>query len=205
MHNERVNKCSLAIAGMVIVLLITTFTSGSIMSASASAKHSGDVRQAASISNSCLNPVSSSNTNDNMISNGNCGGTVSQQGKSGQASTPTTVQNANPAVEVQRSTTTQPPITGPRPETCTQCFDMLNATQQQAINQTLAGDPNILESIVWPAGITTLEELCKAWDQFTSAQRSDALADIGSLIQQTPLDSATRHKLFTCFVVSAGQ
>ena len=105
----------------------------------------------------------------------------------------------------ERSTTTQPPITGPRPETCTQCFDMLNATQQQAINQTLAGDPNILESIVWPAGITTLEELCKAWDQFTSAQRSDALADIGSLIQQTPLDSATRHKLFTCFVVSAGQ
>ena len=77
----------------------------------------------------------------------------------GQASTPTTVQNANPTVEVQRSTTTQPPITGPRPETCTQCFDMLNATHKQAINQTLAGDPNILESIVWPAGITTLENV----------------------------------------------
>ena len=37
-----------------------------------------------------------------MISNGNCGGTVSQQGKSGQASTPTTMQTANPTMEVQR-------------------------------------------------------------------------------------------------------
>lgn len=58
-----------------------------------------DINQAASVSNSCLNPVSNSNTNDNMISNGNCGGTVSQQGKSGQASTPITVQNANPTIE----------------------------------------------------------------------------------------------------------
>jgi hypothetical protein len=58
-----------------------------------------------------LNPVSNSNTNDNMISNGNCGGTVSQQGKSGQASSPITVQNANPIVEVQRATTAQPPLT----------------------------------------------------------------------------------------------
>ena len=70
-------------------------------------RHAGgsELNQAASISNSCLNPVSNSNTNDNMISNGNCGGTVSQQGRSGQASTPTTVQNANPTIEVQRSTT----------------------------------------------------------------------------------------------------
>ena len=42
------------------------------MSDSAFAKHLRDVNQAASISNSCLNPVSNSNTNDNMISNGNC-------------------------------------------------------------------------------------------------------------------------------------
>lgn len=73
-----------------------------------------------------------------MISNGNCGGTVSQQGKSGQSSTPTTVQNTNPTIEVQRSTSAQSPITVTH-ETCTQCFDMLTATQQQAINQTLAG------------------------------------------------------------------
>ena len=96
----------------------------------------GDLSQAASVSNSCLNPVSNSNTNDNMISNGNCGGTVSQQGRSGQASTPTTVQNANPTIEVQRSTTTQLPITGTH-ETCMQCFDMLNATQQRRQTKSL--------------------------------------------------------------------
>ncbi len=66
----------------------------------------GNLIQAASISNSCLNPISNSNTNDNMISNGNCGGTVLQQGKSAQASSPTTMQSANPNIEVQRSTTT---------------------------------------------------------------------------------------------------
>src|SRR5215831_9604403 len=65
-------------------------------------RHTGDVSQAASVRNSCLNPTSDSNTNDNMINNGNCGGTVSQQGQSGQASTATTVQNANPNIEVQR-------------------------------------------------------------------------------------------------------
>jgi hypothetical protein len=72
----------------------------------------GDLSQAASISNSCLNPVSNSNTNDNIISNGDCGGTISQQGGSGQASTPTTVQNANPTVEVQQFPFSSPPLGG---------------------------------------------------------------------------------------------
>ena len=36
-------------------------------------RHTSDLSQAASVRNSCLNPVSDSNTNDNMISNGNCG------------------------------------------------------------------------------------------------------------------------------------
>ena len=54
-----------------------------------------------------------------MISNGNCGGTMSQQGRSGQASTPTTIQNANPNIEVQRATT---PLTSTRGN-CTACFD----------------------------------------------------------------------------------
>ena len=82
-----------------------------------------DLSQAASISNSCLNPVSNSNTNSTLISNGNCGGTISQQGKSGQASTPTTVQNANPTIGVQRATGTPPGggLGGPG-DTCTACF-----------------------------------------------------------------------------------
>src|SRR6476620_1505518 len=64
---------------------------------------------------SCLNSTSDSNINGNMISNGNCGGTVLQQGQSGQAPTPTTVQNANPSIEVQRSNATaQPSLTSSR-------------------------------------------------------------------------------------------
>jgi hypothetical protein len=151
MHNRKVNKCSLAIAGMVIVLLTTTSTSDS-----AFAKHLRDVNQAASISNSCLNPVSNSNTNDNMISNGNCGGTVSQQGKSGQASTPTTVQTGNPTIEVQRSTTTaQPPLTTTRGN-CTACFDPLTAAQKSEFE----GIVQHRSSIVFGTNITTIEQLC---------------------------------------------
>jgi len=105
-----------------LILLAILATTPSMITEDAFARYqrhtgNGNLNQAASISNSCLNPVSNSNTNNNMISNGNCGGTVSQQGKSGQASTPTTVQNANPSLEVQRSTTTaQPQSPGPGPQ-----------------------------------------------------------------------------------------
>lgn len=158
----------------------------------------GNLNQIASITNSCLNPVSNSNANDNMISNGNCGGTVSQQGKSGQASTPITVQNANPNIEVQRSTTTQSPVTGTH-TTCTQCFDMLNATQQQAANQTLAGEFDFASG-VWPPGITNLVELCNAWNKLTEEQRGDAISDIGDLLNQIHVDSATSQKIVTCLL-----
>ncbi len=164
----------------------------------------GDVSQAPSVSNSCLNPVSDSNTNSNMVSNGNCGGTVSQQGQSGQASSPTTVQNANPTIEVQRSSTTQPTITGPRPETCTQCFDMLNATQQQAINQTLAGPENPLRPPNWPSGITTIEELYNAWSRFTVDHKNFVLTDIDTLLVQIHVDPATADKFFRCLLSSVG-
>jgi hypothetical protein len=159
----------------------------------------GDLSQAASITNSCLNPISNSNANDNMISNGNCGGTVSQQGRSGQASTPTTVQNANPNIEVQRSTTTaQSPVTGTH-TTCTQCFDMLNATQKQAANQTLAGEFDFASG-VWPPGITNLVELCNAWNKLTEEQRGEAITDISSLLNQIHVDSATSQKITTCLL-----
>ena len=167
-------------------------------------KHTGGVGQAASVSNSCLNPVSDSNTNSNMISNGNCGGTISQQGRSGQASTPTTVQNANPTIELQRSTTTsaQPPVATTPPETCKQCFDMFNATQQQALNQTLAGLDNPLRPPNWPSGITTLEELCNAWSHFTEDQKNSAFSDINTLLNQIHIDSATKLEFFRCLIFS---
>src|SRR5215475_7221046 len=112
------NKANLTLI-VALILLAIIVTTPVMIAEDAFARyqrHTGDVGQAASITNSCLNPASNSNTNDNMISNGNCGGTISQQGKSGQASTPTTVQSANPTIEVQRSTPiTQPPTT-PNPD-----------------------------------------------------------------------------------------
>ena len=212
MHNEKVNRRNLAIAGViVIVLLVSTLISNTASIDSASARKyqrhdATDISQAASVRNSCLNPVSNSNTNSNMISNGNCGGTVSQQGKSGQASTPTTVQNANPTVEVQRSTTTsaEPPVATTPPETCKQCFDMFNATQQQALNQTLAGLDNPLRPPNWPSGITTLEELCNAWSHFTEDQKNSAFSDINTLLNQIHIDSATKLEFFRCLIFSVG-
>jgi len=116
----------------------------------------GGLSQAASIRNSCLNPVSNSNTNDNMISNGNCGGTVSQQGRSGQASTPTTVQSANPIVEVQRATTAQPPLTSTGGN-CTACFDPLSASQKSELLIVLSEG----RSPTIPPTVTTIAQLCE--------------------------------------------
>lgn len=78
---------------------------------------------------------------------------------------------------------------------------MLNATQQQAANQILVeNDP--LTTPIWPPGITTLEELCNAWGKFTMAQRNAVLGDISSFLNQIPVDSATRSKIFDCMLVA---
>ena len=84
-----------------------------------------------SVSNECLNPIFDSNTIDNAVGVGNCGGMISQQDESGQASAPITSQTANPTIELQRATTTQPPDTGTPPQTCEECFDVLNDAQQR--------------------------------------------------------------------------
>jgi hypothetical protein len=103
--------------------------------------------QAAAVSNSCLNPAFDSNTIDNVIGVGNCAGTGSQQEESGQASSPITHQTANPTIEVQRTTTTQPPLTGTPPTTqrCELCFVNLTPTQRSAFEAEAE---------------TTIEQLC---------------------------------------------
>jgi hypothetical protein len=45
--------------------------------------YSDTTSQAASVSNECLNPILDSNSIDNIVSIGNCAGTVSQQDESG--------------------------------------------------------------------------------------------------------------------------
>jgi hypothetical protein len=117
-------------AGLVIIaiplllLAAATVAISSTVSEDAFAKdgrYSGDTSQAASVSNECLNPILDSNTIDNLVDVGNCAGTVSQQDESGSASAPITSQTADPTIELQRATTTQPPSLGGVDE-CDACF-----------------------------------------------------------------------------------
>jgi hypothetical protein len=117
-------------------------------------RYSSDTSQAAAVSNDCLNPLFDSNTIDNVVGVGNCGGTVSQQEESGQASSPITHQTANPTIEVQRATTTQPPLTG---ETCAECFNRLSAQQISAFESRLP-------DIFFDPTVTTIERMCEILD-----------------------------------------
>lgn len=160
-------------------------------------RHTGsDLSQAASVRNSCLNPTSDSNTNSNMVSNGNCGGTVSQQGQSGQASSPTTVQNANPTIEVQRATTTaQPPLTTTGGN-CTACFDPLNATQKSELLIALSDD-NLI-----PPTTTTIAQLCEFLGGLSFRNLSNAVLIIqGELVSLPhPVNTATSLSIEECLI-----
>ena len=110
MRAENVKKkhSKIAFVTIPVLLLAATVAVSVIVSEEAFAKdgrYSGDTSQAAAVSNECLNPIFDSNTIDNAVGVGNCGGTVSQQDESGQASAPITSQTANPDIELQRATT----------------------------------------------------------------------------------------------------
>ena len=146
-----------------LILLAATVTIFSTVSEDVFARerYSGDsTSQAAAVSNECLNPILDSNTIDNVVGVGNCGGTVSQQDESGQASAPITSQTANPTIELQRSTTTPPPGVGGPPTTCEDCFNVLNRLLSK--RQFEAQLP-----IQVRGDITTIEELCAFLDPFT--------------------------------------
>ena len=106
-----------------------------------------------------MNPIFDSNEDiDNAVGVGNCGGTVSQQDESGSASAPITSQTANPAIELQRTTTSPPLTEEPGPVTaCQNCFNALTDAQQAAFEAQLP--------IQVDETITTIEELCEFIDQ----------------------------------------
>jgi hypothetical protein len=196
------NRASLALTVPLILIAAIVTTPITIIedTFAKNGRHTGDeLGQAASISNSFLNPVSDSNTNDNMISNGNCGGTISQQGKSGQASGPTTVQNANPTIEVQRSTATaQPPLTTTRGN-CTACFDPLTPAQIVEFEGILQH-----RSItVFGRDITTIEQLCTLLENIHGQGRDpieaiEAAADLLGNVQG--VSSTTVSNITTCLL-----
>ena len=196
---------TIIITTIPVLLLAATVAISVIVSEDAFARerYSGDsTSQAAAVSNDCLNPILDSNTIDNAVGVGNCGGTVSQQDESGQASAPITSQTANPAIELQRSTTTTPPPGLGASMTCEECFDILSATQETAVEQLLAGGDNPLEdSLIWGANPpTTIEELCQIWATFNSQQRGSADSDILELLDGVA--EATQVEVVRCLNAS---
>jgi hypothetical protein len=134
MRNLKVNKYKLAIAGTVLVLLLAITVISVTATDNAFARnerYGSDTDQAASVSNSCLNPIFDSNTVNNVIGAANCGGTVSQQGESGQASSPITLQIASPRIEQSAQPPTPP--TGP----CEECFAVLTPDQVAAFEEEI--------------------------------------------------------------------
>ena len=92
-------------------MLVATVAISVIVSEDAFARerYSGDsTSKQQAVNNECLNPIFDSNTIDNAVGVGNCGGTVSQQDESGQASAPITSQTANPDNRVAKSNINNP-------------------------------------------------------------------------------------------------
>jgi hypothetical protein len=151
--------------------------------------------QAAAANNECLNPILDSNTIDNMVDVGNCAGTISQQDESGQAGATTTSQTANPTIELQRATTTQPGPGAPTPETCEECLDVLTDEQKQAF----------LEALPLDLSRPTIEQFCEFYSTLTLNQREVAAQDIETaLITAGVPDFATIHSILLCLQNSVG-
>jgi hypothetical protein len=160
MPNNGIKKrdCNLAIVTIPILLLLATVAISALLTEDVFAREGGrytgdSTSQAAALSNECLNPILDSNTIDNIVGVGNCGGTISQQDASGSAAAPITSQTANPDIELQRAITTSQPDLG-APTTCEECFDVLTATQLAAFEQNL-------DTLPFNPQVTTIEQLCE--------------------------------------------
>ena len=86
--------------------------------------------------------------------------------------------------------------------TCEECFDILSATQETAIEQVLAGENNpLVDSPIWGANPpTTIEELCQIWATFNSRQRGSADSDILELLDGVA--EATQVEVVRCLNAS---
>jgi hypothetical protein len=202
------HRASLGIISIPLILLAATVAVSALTTEDAFARdggtYTGDTSQAASVSNECLNPILDSNSIDNMVGVGNCGGTVSQQDESGSASAPITSQTANPDIELQRATTTTPQPDLGASMTCEECFDILSATQETAVEQLLAGDNNPLDDELWGANPpTTIEELCTMYATFTMDQRGEiADGDITELLGDAGVTEPTLNQVIRCLNAS---
>ena len=179
-----------------LILLAATVTISSTVSEDAFARegrYSSDCtsQAAAAVDNSCLNPIFDSNEDiDNAVGVGNCGGTVSQQDESGSASAPITSQTANPAIELQRTTTSPPLTEEPGPVTaCQNCFNALTDAQQAAFEAQLP--------IQVDETITTIEELCEFIDQNPN-DASGVLGSVEIILESINIQPSDINSIITC-------
>ncbi|MGH9976075.1 MAG: hypothetical protein ACRD8Z_09620, partial [Nitrososphaeraceae archaeon] len=167
------------IAMPAILLAVATLSISTVITEDAFARNGmytgGDASQAAAVNNDCLNPILDSNTIDNVVGVGNCGGTVSQQDESGQASAPLTHQTANPTIELQRATTSAQPGLGVT-EDCQGCFELVdNNDEFLALIALNDGLTNLNSSPQSPNNmVTSIEELCDLLDRLDNDDRSTA-------------------------------
>lgn len=79
--------------------------------------------------------------------------------------------------------------------TCDQCFEMLNASQQVAFNNYLSVHGLSRE---WPSGITTIEQMCKAYNAFTPDQKNFVQTDILGILDAIKVNHATSFSIMKC-------
>jgi hypothetical protein len=186
-------RANLTIITIPLLLLAATVAISSVITEDTLARegrYTGDsTSQAAAVSNECLNPIFDSNTIDNAVGLGNCGGTVSQQDESGSASAPITHQDANPTIELQRATTTQPPLTG---ETCAECFDPLSAQQISEFESRL---PDIFDPTV-----TTIEQMCTALGNVLVPTIQPTIDEISETLASMGVDQDTVLDIRSCLI-----
>ncbi|MGH9977609.1 MAG: hypothetical protein ACRD8Z_17510 [Nitrososphaeraceae archaeon] len=200
MHSER---AKLTIIAIPLVLFAATVGVSVMVSEDAYARdgrYSGDsTSQAAAVNNECLNSILDFNTIDNMVGVGNCGGTVSQQHESGQASAPITSQTADPTIELQRATTTQPPLTATPVENCAACFSTLTtAEQSQFLNRVNDFFPTVDTSMGFA---DVINQLCELFE--TAAENDDlpqTLELLDDLLTESPpiVDETTSLRIQGC-------
>jgi hypothetical protein len=193
------HRASLAIIAIPLILLAATVAISALITEDAFARGEGrytdDTSQAASVSNECLNPIFDSNNIDNVVGVGNCGGTVSQQDESGQAGATTTHQTANPAIELQRATTTAPPVTE-EPDPVTNCVNTcFNGTITDAQQTAFEAQ---LPTQVDPT-VTTVEELCEFMNQ-NPDQIFDLIDDVDIILQSIGVSGSIQTFIDNCLV-----
>jgi len=195
MQGKRASITNIAIPLILLVATIAISGDGEDVFARADGRYSSDATsQAAAVDNSCLNPILDSNTIDNVVGAGNCGSTISQQDESGSASTPITHQTANPTIELQRATTTQPPPgIGDPQANCEACF------QPVVDNELQGGFLDALHSLDQNfANANTIEEVCMVLLGQNMNQQQTSINNIGGALDTLNLDGQTIDGIVDC-------